>query len=86
MIKITAVNTAYVHEGSATCMELTSDTMDEIPETGTATAMLIPYFHGTIPWGSWIISGDLHVGFLHSNDKWGWDGAIPENDSAGGES
>lgn len=51
-------------------LALFADTRDEVPETGTATAALIPGYKGTLEPGSIVWTADFKIGVLNTSDNW----------------
>jgi hypothetical protein len=51
---------------------LLADTKDEVPETGAATAPLIPNFKNALEPGSIVWTASFEVAVLDSEDNWSW--------------
>lgn len=63
---------------------LLADTKNEVPETGTATALLIPKFKNKLEAGSIVWTADFKIAVLDTNDNWHWKGEEEEDDNNGG--
>ena len=70
MIKIFAV---LGEEQKTEEIMLLADTKAEVPETGTATAALIPGWKRGLAFGSFIVTCDHKKAWLNSNDEWVWE-------------
>lgn len=70
MIKIFAT---LGDEPKTQLIALIADTKAEVPETGTATAALIPGWKRGLDWGSYMITCDHKKAWLNSSDQWVWE-------------
>ena len=53
-------------------LALFADTRNEVPETGIATAALIPGYKGTLEPGSIVWTADFKIAVLDTDDNWQW--------------